>query len=249
MESQDEDIPSYLPAPGHDPPCLGGSLLDPSSRNSRRGPLRRQLRRHPCFGYPGSRLPRHCHGDLRVTSMRCWHERRLSESRRPGLAPRSHLSSSSRGVRCPLGLPSYLGPGPRCPDSGDGQRRPARGLARRLLATPQAGAEAEAGGHVVLLIIIVVVVVGRFRRRLPRESLPLLLAMALFQGVSSPPPLTGPGLPRVLLPLLLLRGDPPRCSGHLILRNPWQGRLVPPHLLKKGGGRKPDRKNQKQPNV
>ena len=23
MESQDEDIPSYLPAPGHDPSCLG----------------------------------------------------------------------------------------------------------------------------------------------------------------------------------------------------------------------------------
>jgi hypothetical protein len=106
------------------------------------------------------------------------------------------------------------------------------------------------GGHVVLLviIIIVIVVVGRFRRWLPRESLPLLLATELFQGVSSPPPLTGPGLLRVLLPLLLLRGDPPRCSGHRILWNPWQGRLVPPHLLKKGG-RKPDRKNQEQPNV
>jgi hypothetical protein len=23
MESQDEDIPRYLPTPGHDPPCLG----------------------------------------------------------------------------------------------------------------------------------------------------------------------------------------------------------------------------------
>jgi hypothetical protein len=106
------------------------------------------------------------------------------------------------------------------------------------------------GGHVVLLIIIIiiVVVVGRFRRRLPRESLPLLLATALFQGVSSLPPLTAPGLLRVLLPLLLLRGDPPRCSVHRILRDPWQGRLVPPHLLKKGG-KKPDCKNQGQPNV
>ena len=105
------------------------------------------------------------------------------------------------------------------------------------------------GGHVVLLlIIIVVVVVGRLRRWLPRESLPLLLATALLQGVPSPPPLAGPGLLRVLLLLLLLRGDPARCSGHRILWNPWQGRLVPPHLLKKGG-KKPDRKNQEQPNV
>jgi hypothetical protein len=211
--------------------------LDPRSRNSCRGPLRRQLRRHPCFGHPGSRLPGLCHDDLRVTSMRCRHKRRLLGSRRPDLAPRSHLSSSGRGVRCPLGLPPCLGPGPRRPDSGDWRRRPTRGLARRLPTTPQDGAEAETGGHVVLLIIIivVVVVVGRFGRRLPRESLPLLLATALFQGVSSPPPLTGPGLLRVLLPLLLLRGDPPRCSVHRILRDPWPGRLVPPHLLKKGG--------------
>jgi hypothetical protein len=108
------------------------------------------------------------------------------------------------------------------------------------------------GGHVVLIIIIiiiVVVVVGRFWRRLPRESLPLLLATTLFQGISGPPPLTGPGLLRVLLPLLLLRGDPPCCSVHRILRDPWPGRLVPPHLLEKGGGKKPDRKDQEQPNV
>jgi hypothetical protein len=97
------------------------------------------------------------------------------------------------------------------------------------------------GGHVVLLLIIIVVV-GRLRRRLPRESLPLLLATTLFQGVSSPPPLTGTGLLRVLLPLLLLRGDPPHCSVHRILRDPWPGRLVPPHLLEKGG-KKLDHKN------
>jgi len=60
------------------------------------------------------------------------------------------------------------------------------------------------------------------------------LTTALFQGVSSPPPLAGPGLLRVLLLLLLLRGDPPRCSVHRVLRDSWQGRLVPPHLLKKG---------------
>jgi hypothetical protein len=36
MESQDEDIPRYLPAPGHDPPCLGGSLLDLGPRNRRK---------------------------------------------------------------------------------------------------------------------------------------------------------------------------------------------------------------------
>jgi hypothetical protein len=91
------------------------------------------------------------------------------------------------------------------------------------------------GGHVVLLLIIVViVVVGRLRRRLPRESFPLLPATVLLQGVSSPPPLTGPGLLRVLLLLLLLRGDPPRCTVHRVLRDPWQGGLVPPHLLKEG---------------
>jgi hypothetical protein len=117
------------------------------------------------------------------------------------------------------------------------------------LATPQAGAEAETGGHVVLLLIIVViVVVGRLRRRLPWESFPLLLATALLQGVPSPPPLAGPGLLRVLLLLLLLRGDPPRCSVYRVLRDPWQGGLVPPHLLNKGE-KKPDRKNLEQPDV
>jgi hypothetical protein len=110
-----------------------------------------------------------------------------------------------------------------------------RGLARRLLATPQAEAEAETGGHVIIVIIIVVViVVGRLRRRLPRESVPLLLATALLQGVPSPPPLAGPGLLRVLLFLLLLRGDPPRCTVHRVLRDPWQGGFVPPHILKGG---------------
>jgi hypothetical protein len=105
------------------------------------------------------------------------------------------------------------------------------------MAKPQAGAEAKTGGHVVLLVIIfiIIVVVERFRRRLPREPLPLLLATALFQGVSSPPPLAGPGLLRVLLLLPLLRGNPPRCSVHRVLRDPWQGRLVPPHLLKRRG--------------
>jgi hypothetical protein len=71
--------------------------------------------------------------------------------------------------------------------------------------------------------------------------------MALLQGVPSPPPLTGLGLLRVLL-LLLLRGDPPRCSVHRVLRDPWQRGLVPPHLLKKER-KKPDHKNQEQPEV
>jgi hypothetical protein len=31
MKSPDEDIPRYLPAPGHDQPCLGGGLLDPGA--------------------------------------------------------------------------------------------------------------------------------------------------------------------------------------------------------------------------
>jgi hypothetical protein len=28
MKSRDEDAPRYLPAPGHDQPCLRGGLLD-----------------------------------------------------------------------------------------------------------------------------------------------------------------------------------------------------------------------------
>jgi hypothetical protein len=181
--------------------------------------------------------------------MRCRYERRPLGSRRPDLAFRSHLSSSSRGVRRPLESPPCVGPGPRRPNSGDWRCQPARGLARRLLATPQAGAEAETGGHVVLLlIVIVIIVVGRLRRRLPWESLPLLLATAFLQGVPSPPPLAGPGLLRVFLLLLLLRGDPQRCSVHRVLRDPWQGGLVSPHLLKKGR-KKLDHQNQEQPDV
>jgi hypothetical protein len=71
--------------------------------------------------------------------------------------------------------------------------------------------------------------------------------MELFQGVSSPHPLAGSGLLCVLLFLLLLRDNPPRCSVHRILRDPWQGRLVPPYLLKTDGN--PDRKNQGQPDA
>jgi hypothetical protein len=40
-------------------------------------------------------LPGHCHGDLRVAPLRCRRGRRLSGSRRPGLAPWGRLSSSS----------------------------------------------------------------------------------------------------------------------------------------------------------
>jgi hypothetical protein len=116
-------------------PCLGRAFFfvlraGPSgpaqmytyTRNRRRGSLRRQLRHHPCFGRPGrpgGRRPRHCHGDLRVAPLRCQRGRRLSGSRRLGLAPRGRLSSSSRGVKYPLGLPPPLGSGPRRPDSGD----------------------------------------------------------------------------------------------------------------------------------
>jgi hypothetical protein len=57
MKSQDEDIPRYLPAPGHDQPCLGGSLLDLDPWNRRRGPLRRKLRHHPCSKRPGADCP------------------------------------------------------------------------------------------------------------------------------------------------------------------------------------------------
>jgi hypothetical protein len=108
MKSQDEDIPRYLPAPGHDQPCLGGGLSDLDPRGRHRGPLRRQLRHHPCFGRPGrpgGGLPRHCHGDLRVAPLRYRRGRQLSGSRRLGLTPRGRLSSSSRGIKYPLGLP------------------------------------------------------------------------------------------------------------------------------------------------
>jgi hypothetical protein len=71
--------------------------------------------------------------------------------------------------------------------------------------------------------------------------------MELFQGVSGPHPLAGLGLLRVLLLLLLLRGNPPRCSVHRILRDPWPGRLVPPYLLETDGDS--DRKNQGQPDA
>jgi hypothetical protein len=39
MKSQDEDIPRYLPAPGHDQPSLGGGLSDLDPRSRRRGSL------------------------------------------------------------------------------------------------------------------------------------------------------------------------------------------------------------------
>jgi hypothetical protein len=85
------------------------------------------------------------------------------------------------------------------------------------------------GGHVVVFIIVVVI--RRLRRRLPREPIPLLPTMKPFQGVSSPRPLAGSSILRVLLLLPLLRGDPPRSSVHRVLRDRWQGRLVRPYLL------------------
>ena len=88
------------------------------------------------------------------------------------------------------------------------------------------------GRHVVVLVVIVVVVVvRRLRRRLPRESVPLLPPTTPLQGILSQHPLAGPSLLRVLLLLPLFRGDPPRDSVHRVLRDRWQGRLVEPHLL------------------
>jgi hypothetical protein len=203
--------------------------LDPGSRNGRRGPLRRRL------GRLGDRFPGHGSDDLRVTPVRHQHKRRPLGNRRLGLDLRDYFSSSGGGVRWPLGSPPRLGSGARRPDFGGWRSRFARGLARWLLTTPQAEAEAETGGHaVIIIIIVVVIVVGRLRRRLPRESVPLLLAAALLQGVPSPPPLAGSSLLRVLLFLLLLRGNPPRCTVRRVLRDPWQGGFVTPHILKGG---------------
>jgi hypothetical protein len=100
------------------------------------------------------------------------------------------------------------------------------------------------GRHVVVhVIIIIVVVVRRLRRRLPRESVPLLPPTTPLQGFPSPHPLAGPGLFRVLL-LFLLRGDPPRGSAHRVLRDRWQGGLGKPQPLETNGN--PDGKNQRQ---
>jgi hypothetical protein len=130
-KNQGEDVPGYSPASGHDQPCLGGGLSDLDPRQRRRGPLRRRLRHHPCFERPGrlgGGLLRHRHDDLGAAPLRCRRGRRLSGSRRPGLAPRGRFGSSSRGVKYPPGLPPLLGPGPRRPDSEDRRRQPTRGL-------------------------------------------------------------------------------------------------------------------------
>jgi hypothetical protein len=83
------------------------------------------------------------------------------------------------------------------------------------------------GHHVVILvIIIVIIVVQRLRRRLPREPVPLLSPKTLLQGVPSSHPLASPSLLRVLLLLLLLRGDPSRGSVHRVLRDPRQGGFI-----------------------
>jgi hypothetical protein len=153
--------------------------------------------------------------------------------------PRVTSTSPTEGSSTPSVCPPLVGPGPWRPDPGNWRRQPTRGLAWRLLAWPQTRAEAEAGSHVVVLVIIfIVVVVRRLRRRLPREPLPLLPTMELLQGVSGPRPLVGPGFPCVLL-LLLLRGNPLRCSVHRVLRDPWPGRLVPPYLLETDGKYRP----------
>jgi hypothetical protein len=178
-------------------------------------------------------LPKRSHDDPRITLLRSRHGQRSLGSRRLGLTPRGHLNYLGQGVKYPLGLPPFFGPGPRRPSPGYQWRQPARGLARRPLAQPQIRAEAEAGSHVVVFIIvfIVVVIIRRLRRRLPREPIPLLPMTKPFQGVPSPHPLAGLSLLLVLLLLPLLRGDPPRSSVHRVLRDRWQGRLVKPHLL------------------
>jgi hypothetical protein len=89
--------------------------------------------------------------------------------------------------------------------------------------------------------------IRRLRRRLPREPVPLLPPTAPLQGVPSPYPLVSPGLFRVLLLLLLLRGDPSCGSVHRVLRDRWQGGLVKPQLLETNGN--PDGENQRQPDT
>jgi hypothetical protein len=157
---------------------------------------------------------------------------------RVGLTPRGHLNYLGQGVKYPLGLPLFFGPGPYCPDPGYRRHQPTRGLARRPLTQPQIWAKAKAGSHVIvfiIVIIVVVVIVRRLRRRLPREPVPLLPPPTPLQGIPSPRPLAGPSLFCVLLLLLLLRSDPPYGLVHRVQWDRWQKRLVKPHLLEKNG--------------
>jgi hypothetical protein len=94
-------------------------------------------------------------------------------------------------------------------------------LAWRPLAQPRVRAEAKPGHHVVIfvVVIIIVVVVRRVRRRLQREPVPRLPPTMLLQGFPSSHPLTSSGLFRVLLLLVLLRGEPTRGSVRRVLRD------------------------------
>jgi hypothetical protein len=61
--------------------------------------------------------------------LRSRHRQRFLGNRRLGLTPWGHLNYLGQGVKYPLGLPPFFGPGPRRPGPGYRRRQPARGLA------------------------------------------------------------------------------------------------------------------------
>jgi hypothetical protein len=63
-------------------------------------------------------LPRCSHDDPRITLVRSRHGQRFSGNRRLGLTPRGHINYLGQGVKYPLGLPLFFGPGPRRPGPG-----------------------------------------------------------------------------------------------------------------------------------
>jgi hypothetical protein len=73
-------------------------------------------------------LPRRSHDDPRITLLRSRHGQRFMGSRRLGPTPRGHLNYLDQGVKYPLGLSPFFGPGPRRPGPDtDGASPPGAG--------------------------------------------------------------------------------------------------------------------------
>jgi hypothetical protein len=94
---------------------------------------------------------------------------------------------------------------------------------------------------IVFVIIIIVIVVRRVRRRLQREPISCLPPTTLLQSFPSSHPLASSGLFRVLLLLVLLRGEPTRGPARRVLRDQWSGEFKIPQPL--GTNKNPNSKN------